>query len=100
MFEFTVGLKGEESESFTEYKVTGFSLNTDIPGASRLALNFLDGSVIIVPEFEKKYFKIYPDKLVADNFVGRMKRGEHPVTAKKAVEKDMQDARTTSELPS
>lgn len=59
-FTYTVGIKGK-SCFWKNYKVLGHKLNTDIPGSVRLALTMPDRSVIIIPEFDRKYFKLHSD---------------------------------------
>jgi hypothetical protein len=79
---YTIGIKRRLWPFWKNYTVVGHGLNTDIPGSTRLALRFLDGSVIIIPKFEDVYFKVFPDKIVRDDHDNRLRKTQTPLVMK------------------
>jgi len=76
MLTYTIGIRHRFWPFWTKYLVVGHAINSEIPGSSRLALKFLDGSVIIIPKYEEVYFKIFPDKLARDVNADRLRQSQ------------------------
>ena len=66
-FNYTVGIRPAFWPFYKKYAVVGHTTNAQ----GGLILNCLGGSVIVVPEVTKKYLKIFPDKIVADDYIRR-----------------------------
>lgn len=72
---YTVGVKGGFWPLYKRFTVVGHAVNNEIPGSPRLALSLPCGSAIIIPEFDRKYFKLYPDYHVRNEYAKRLKNG-------------------------
>lgn len=78
MLTYTIGIRHRFWPFWTKYTVVGHAINSEIPGSSRLALRFLDGSAIIIPKYEDVYFKVFADKLARDANAERLNKSQAP----------------------
>lgn len=76
-FTYTVGVRSPFWPFFKKYVVVGHAFNSELSGAIRLALNLPDGSAIMVPEADKKYFKVFPDFHVRNEYAKKLKDEPH-----------------------
>ena len=77
MLTYTVGIRSAYWPFYKKYTVVGHSMNLDIPGSTRLALSLPDGSAIMVPDADKKYFKVFSDFLVRNKYAASLKEQQH-----------------------
>jgi hypothetical protein len=71
---YTIGIKGRFQIFFKKFKVWGHE-NQTVGNSVRLSLRLSDGSVLAVPEIEKKWVKVYPDYSAAIEAQRKIKEG-------------------------
>ncbi len=71
---YTIGIKRRFGLFFRKYKVWGHE-NQAVGNGVRLSLRLSDGSVLAVPDIDKKWVKVYPDYSAAIEAQRKMKEG-------------------------